>query len=91
MTEELIGRVTHYWPRVHAAEIALQDAVLHVGDRVHIHGRDHDVVQSVDSIEVEHTRRPDARPGEPVAIGVADRVRRGDEVWLVRDTGGPKE
>ena len=89
MSEERIGRVTHYWPKAHAAQVELEDAVLRKGDHIHIRGHGHDVEETVESIQIDHKPVSAGHPGEPVAIEVPDRVKEGDEVW--RDTSSPKE
>lgn len=91
MTEERVGTVVHYWPRAHAAEIRLEDAVLRVGDRVRIRGHGRDVVETVESLEIDHRKVTVGHPGEPLALAVREPVHRNDEVLLLRDTGGPKE
>jgi len=91
MVEERIGEVAHYWPRAHAAELRVEDAVVRVGDRLRIRGHGHDFVQTVTSIEVDHRPRNVGHPDEHFAIHVENPVHERDEVLLVRDTGGPKE
>ena len=91
MSEERVGKVTHYWPKAHAAQVALDEAVLRKGDKIRVRGHGHDFIQNVESIQVDHKDRFEARPGEAVAVAVKEDVHDGDEVWLVERTSGPKE
>jgi hypothetical protein len=91
MDEPRIGVIRHYWPRAQAAALDLDSMNLQVGDRVRIRGRDHEFVQTVKSMQVEHLPRIVGRPGDPLAIEVAEPVHENDEVYLVRDWHSPKE
>lgn len=77
---DAIGRVSHYFGHLSVAAISLTGP-LAVGDRIHIRGHTTDVVQTVDSIEIEHARVERAGPGDDAAIGVADHVREHDLVF----------
>lgn len=82
--EKRIGKIIHYWPRAGAAQIELDETPLHVGDQLHIRGRDHEFVQSVESLEIDHVSKQEGWPGEFVALAVTQPVHENDEVWLVR-------
>jgi putative protease len=71
---DAIGSVSHYCGHLSVAAIRLT-APLAVGDRIHIRGHSTDLVQAVDSIEIEHARVEQAGPGDDAAIGVADRPK----------------
>lgn len=75
-----IGRVTHYFTHLGVAAISL-DHPLEVGERIHIRGHTTDLVQTVDSMEVEHRHVERAGPGDDVAIKVDDHVRDHDLVF----------
>ncbi len=81
-SEELIGEVTHYFDHVGAAVLAL-NTQLQVGDTIHIKGHTTDLIQQVDSMQIDHADVQQAGPGEDAAILVSDRVREGDEVYRV--------
>ena len=80
--EELIGEVTHYFDHVSAAVLAL-NTQLQVGETIHIQGYTTDLIQEVESIQIDHADVDQAGPGEDAAILVSDRVREGDEVYRV--------
>lgn len=83
MRETRIGRIIHYWPKVGAAQIELEDHVLHLGDRIHIRGRGSDLIQEVLSLEIDHVSKSEGWPGEHVAVATMEPVHEKDEVWLV--------
>jgi putative protease len=75
-----IGTISHYFSHLSVAAITLTDT-LRVGDRIHIVGHTTNVVQAVDSMEVEHQKVDSAGPGDDVALAVADHVRDHDKVY----------
>lgn len=75
-----IGTVTHYFSHLSVAALSLR-APLAVGERIHIRGHTTDLVQTVESMEIEHRRVERANPGDDVAIKVADHVREHDLVF----------
>ena len=77
---EAIGRVTHYFSHLSVAALSL-DEPLSVGDRIHIKGHTTDLVQAVESLEVEHQRVDSAGPGDDVALRVDDHVRDHDSIY----------
>lgn len=77
---EANGLVTHYFSHLSVAGISLT-APLRVGDRIHIRGRTTDLVQAVDSMEVDHRKVEQVRPGDDVALKVYDHVRDHDLLY----------
>lgn len=80
--EKQIGQVTHYYDEPNAAVLKLRDN-LSVGDQVHIVGATTDFTETVKSMQIDHEDVESAGPGEDVAILVEQRVRDGDDVFLV--------
>ena len=81
--EVKIGKVTHYYTHLGVAAIELDSDELDVGDTIHIKGHTTDLIQPVDSIELEHHQINEAKPGQNVGIKVKDHVREHDEVLKV--------
>lgn len=77
---EAIGLVSHYFNHLSVAGISLT-APLRVGDRIHIRGHTTDLVQAVESIEVDHRKVELVGPGDDVALKVDDHVRDGDVLY----------
>jgi putative protease len=79
--EMLVGKVAHYYPRIAVAALNLEYP-LHVGDRIHVIGHTTNFEETVDSMEIDHQRVREASAGEDVAIGVVDKVRDGDKIYV---------
>jgi hypothetical protein len=75
-----IGTVTHYFSHLSVAAIDLTGP-LAAGERIHIVGHTTDLVQDVESMEVEHQPVERANAGDDVALKVADHVREHDKIY----------
>lgn len=80
--EEKIGDVTHYFGHIPAGIIKLT-APLKVGDQIHFKGVTTDFEQEIISMQLNHKDIKKAKPGNEIGVEVTDRVREGDEVFLV--------
>jgi putative protease len=78
--ETMIGRVTHYYPKIGVAAVVLEGHIAK-GERIHIYGPHDDVHQSVASIELEHVPIQEAETGQDIGIKVIERVHKGDLVF----------
>jgi hypothetical protein len=79
--QDAIGQVSHYFSHLSVAAVSLTGH-LAVGDLIHIRGHTTDLVQKVESMEVEHAEVARAGPGDDVAIKVDDHVRDRDLIFL---------
>jgi hypothetical protein len=52
-----------------------------VGDLIHVYGHTTDFTQWVGSMEINHRKVDVVRPGDPAALLVIERVRKGDELF----------
>jgi putative protease len=77
---DAIGRITHYFSHLSVAALSL-DETLRMGDRIHIRGHTTDLVQTVDSLEVDHKPVDQAGPGDDVALRVDEHVREHDAIY----------
>lgn len=77
---EVLGVITHYFSHLSVAAVSLS-AALAVGDRVHIRGHTTDLLQTVESLEVDHAKVSSAGPGDDVALQVAGHVRDNDKIY----------
>jgi len=80
--ERPIGKITHYFGKIGVGIIELTDT-LKVGDTIHIRGAHTDLTQTVGSMQIEHDKVEEAAAGKVIGTKVDDRVREGDEVFLV--------
>jgi putative protease len=84
MKEERIGVVSHYFSHLGVAAVVLEGD-LAVGDTIHIKGHTTDLMQEVESIQLEHTTIERAKKGEDVGIRVKEHVREHDVVYKVAE------
>ncbi len=82
MSEKEVARVTHYFPRLSVAVLALT-GTLSVGDRIHLYGHSTDFEQTVDSMQIEHKPVIKVGPGDDVALKMQERIREGDIVYRI--------
>jgi len=80
--ENIIGEVTHYFPKVRAAVIKLK-APLATGDTVKIKGHTTDFQQNITSMQIEHVPINQAKKGQEIGLLVDSRVRQHDIVYKV--------
>jgi translation elongation factor EF-1alpha len=79
VSDEPIGKITHYFPNIGVAAAMLSGA-LKVGDRVHVKGHTTDFTVTIDSLEIEHQAVEQAGPGDKVAFKVSEKARPGDQL-----------
>ncbi len=80
--ENVIGTITHYFPKVNAAVIKLK-ASLAVGDTIKIKGHTTDLTQAVNSMQINHVSVNSAGKGDEIGLLVSSRVRQNDVVCKV--------
>ncbi|MCX6821058.1 MAG: hypothetical protein NT016_03850 [Candidatus Aenigmarchaeota archaeon] len=78
--KQLVGKVSHYFTNIGVAVIDLE-APLNAGDLIKIEGATTDILQTVESMQVEHKQMSAAGKGDSVGMKVKDRVRGGDNVY----------
>ena len=87
-TKEYLGRITHYYARLGVAEIQLETGRFRVGDPLLVCGPTTGVVE-VSPTEIrlddQHVLQ-EAVKGDLCAIPVPELVRRGDKVFLLKNT-----
>jgi len=77
---KIVGKVTHYYPKIGVAVIELVDE-LNVGDKIYIKGATTDFEQTVESMQIEKVNITSAKPGQKVGLKVNERVREKDIVY----------
>ncbi len=86
MSENRIGKVTHYFDRISVAVLGLTDT-LHVGDMIHFLGHSTDFKQEAGSLQIEHQNVSEAKPGQDVALKVNQKVHPNDAVFKITGEG----
>lgn len=81
--EKLIGEIIHYFGKIGVAVIRLSDT-LRLGDTIKIvGGEDTEFTQEVESMEIDHQKIEEAKPGDDVGLKVIKKVREGYKVYKV--------
>ncbi len=79
----LVGKVTHYYDKIGVAIVSVENQTIKVGDTLKFSGHDQEFNQKVESIQMEHEKLDEAKPGQVVGIKTDKRVREKDQVFLV--------
>lgn len=80
--EEAIGQITHFFPKINVAIVALTKE-LKVGDSIKIKGKKTDFSQTVDSLQKEHQAINEAGAGLEVGMKIVSLVQEGDVVYKI--------
>ncbi|MEK7127340.1 MAG: translation elongation factor-like protein [Patescibacteria group bacterium] len=80
--KNVIGKVKHYFDQIMVAAIVL-DKTLKVGDTVKISGHGKELLQKIESMQIEHEQVTTAKKGQDVAFKVTQPVKENDVVELV--------
>jgi putative protease len=86
MSENRVGKVTHYFDRISVAVLELTDK-LRVGDMIHFLGHSTDFKQEISSLQIEHQNVDEGKPGQDVALKVSQKVHPNDAVFKVTGEG----
>ena len=82
MEGKKVGEITHFFTNIGVAVIELS-GTLKEGDKIKIKGETTDLEQKVESMQIEHENVEEAKKGQSIGMKVKDRVREGDEVFLI--------
>ncbi len=85
MVEKKVGDVIKFFGKIGVAAIRLTEGGLKVGDQIHIVGHTTDLVQPLDSMQIENKDVQEAGPGADIGIRVKDKVREHDVVYKVSE------
>ncbi len=84
MGDRFVGKVKDYFKKVGVAALELEGPIK-VGDTIHIQGHTTDLIQLVDSMQIDRVDVQEAGPGDYVGIKVSERARPGDSVYVVEE------
>lgn len=83
MEEKKVGEVIKFFGKIGVAAIRLTEGGMKVGDQIRIVGHTTDLVQSLDSMQMENQDVLEAGPGAEIGIRVKDKVRDHDVVYKI--------
>ena len=76
-----VGKITHYYDKIGVAVMEVSGD-LAVGDKIKFARGGEDMFeQTVESIQVEHSKVPSAKKGDIVGLKVDQEVKEGAEVY----------
>jgi len=78
--QEVLGVITHYFPKVRAAVIKLK-APLTIGETIRIKGHTTDFTEAITSMQIDHVSVSEAKKGAEIGLLVRSRVRQHDVVY----------
>lgn len=80
-----VGKVTHFYPKISVAEIKIIDKPIKPGDKLCIIGKTTGVLNlTANRIEIQHKQVAKTSKGDEIAIQVPSRIRKNDEVYLIK-------
>lgn len=82
VAEKQIGEITHFYTNIGVGIIKLSEP-LKVGQTVRIMGATTDFEQEIKEMQYDHENIEEGEAGQEVGVKVKDKVREGDEVYLV--------
>lgn len=82
MARKLVGKITHYFPNVGVAVVALS-AALEVGKDIEIEKEGNVVKQKVKSMQIEHKTLQKAKKGQEIGLKVDSEVKVNSLVYSV--------
>jgi len=80
---EVIGKITHYFPKAKAGVMKITKGTLALGDVIHIKGHTTDFKQKVYSIQLDRVPLEKASKGQEIGLRVKSRVRQHDVVYKI--------
>lgn len=82
--EEEIGKVTNFYKKVLVAVVKLSGE-LKVGDKIHVIGPVIDIIQKIESMQVQHKDVDSVSAGDAVGIKLIDEAHEGDIIYIMKD------
>jgi putative protease len=83
MAEKKVGEVIKFFAKPCVAAIKITDGELKVGDMIKITGHTTELTDTIQSMEINNQKVEKAISGDYIGVRVPDRVRPGDEVFVV--------
>ncbi len=82
MGEELVGKVTRFFPKISVAVIKLEQS-LKVGDKVKFVKNEESFEQTVSSMQIEHQSLEEAQAGQEIGFKTEQPVKEGTLVYKI--------
>jgi len=82
--EKPIGRVTHFYGHISVAIVKFTKAMKR-GTKVAFRHGDHEIIETLDSMQYDHKDIDAAKKGQDVGVKVSDKIKEGYEVFEVKE------
>jgi len=82
MAKQLIGKITHYFPKVGVAVVELKKG-MKKGDMIEIEGHGRSFQQEVKSMQIDKEDIEKAKAGDDIGLKVDEEVKENDQVYKV--------
>jgi len=85
--KKFIGKITHFYPNLNVGTILLQNGELKIGEEIAIIGKTTGIEKmKIETMEIEGKKINSVSKGQEVGMKFPSRVRKNDEVYLIKDT-----
>lgn len=81
MAKKLVGKVSHYYPKIGVAVLDLESD-LRAGDRISVEGPETDLQETVESMQIDNKPVSEAKAGTQVAVKLSGKAKEEDHVYL---------
>ncbi|VAW16459.1 hypothetical protein MNBD_BACTEROID05-986 [hydrothermal vent metagenome] len=81
--KNLVGVITHYFSRIEVVVIKIVVGNIKIGDEILIKGKTSQLIQKVDSLQIESVDVKAAKKGQLAGLKVQKKVSVGDRVYKV--------
>jgi len=82
MEKKLVGKITHFFPKISVAIFELTEPVK-VGDKISIERGEEKVEMVIESMQVEHKDVEEAKAGDAVGLKTPEKVHESSEVYKI--------
>ena len=77
-----IGTITHYYEKLGVGVLKLLSGTLSVGNDIKIVDKGREILQIVESLQVEHKQVDHIKAGDDAGLKLSEKVKPGAEVFL---------
>ena len=85
--KSFVGKIIHYYSKASVGEVLIQSSNLKIGDSVSVIGNTTGIENfNIESMEIDGKKIKHTKKGDIVGIQFPVRVRKNDEVYVVRST-----
>ncbi|HKL23578.1 MAG TPA: U32 family peptidase, partial [Candidatus Nanoarchaeia archaeon] len=84
--KEFLGKITHYYPKASVGTVYINTGKISVGDNIIITGKTTGIEKmKIERLEIKKKSVSLAKKGEEVGIKFPFRVRKNDDVYVVKE------